>query len=37
MTDFRPRIKKQVKQAYLNLTKKEDRILVIGDLHEPFV
>jgi len=36
MTDFRPRIKKQVKQAYLNLTKKEDRILVIGDLHEPF-
>jgi len=36
MSDFRPRIKKQVKQAYLNLTKKEDRILVIGDLHEPF-
>ena len=24
MSDFRPRIKKQVKQAYLNLTKKED-------------
>jgi len=36
MSDYRPRIKKQVKQAYLNLTKKEDRILVIGDLHEPF-
>ena len=36
MGDFRPRIKGQIKKAYNNLTKKESRILVIGDLHEPF-
>ena len=34
--DFRPRLKGNVKKAYLNLTKEESRILVIGDLHEPF-
>lgn len=36
MKDFRPRLKGNKKQAFLNLTKKENRILVIGDLHEPF-
>ncbi len=36
MGDFRPRLKGRVKKAYLNLIKKENRILVIGDLHEPF-
>ena len=34
--DFRPRLKNNVKKAYLNLIKKENRVLVIGDLHEPF-
>ena len=34
--DFRPRIKGNLRKAYDNLTKKESRILVIGDLHEPF-
>lgn len=36
MNDFRPRIKANAKKAYINLTKDENRILVIGDLHEPF-
>jgi predicted phosphodiesterase len=36
MGDFRPRLKGRVKKAYLNLIKKENRVLVIGDLHEPF-
>ena len=36
MADFRPRLKGKKKKAFLNLTKKEDRVLVIGDLHEPF-
>lgn len=36
MADFRPRLKGKVKKAYLNLIKKENRVLVIGDLHEPF-
>ncbi len=36
MGDFRPRIKGKLKKAYDNLTNKEDRVLVIGDLHEPF-
>ena len=36
MKDFRPRLKGQKKKAFLNITKKESRILVIGDLHEPF-
>ncbi len=34
--DFRPRLSGQKKKAYLNLTKDEKRVLVIGDLHEPF-
>jgi hypothetical protein len=34
--DFRPRIKGNLKKAYESLTKKESRVLVIGDLHEPF-
>jgi len=34
MGDFRPRIKN--KKMYKNWTKKESRILVVGDLHEPF-
>ena len=34
--DFRPRLRKNVKKAYLNITKDENRVLVIGDLHEPF-
>lgn len=36
MSEIRPRLKGNVKAAYLNLTKQESRILVIGDLHEPF-
>jgi len=36
MGDFRPRLKGKIKKAYENLIKKERRILVIGDLHEPF-
>ncbi len=35
-SDFRPRLRGNVKKAYEALTKKESRILVIGDLHEPF-
>ena len=35
-SDFRPRLKGNVKKAYENLIKKENRVLVIGDLHEPF-
>ena len=34
--DFRPRLNGQKKEAYLNITKDENRVLVIGDLHEPF-
>jgi predicted phosphodiesterase len=34
--DFRPRLKGQIKTAYDNLIKVENRVLVIGDLHEPF-
>jgi len=34
MGDFRPRIKN--KAMYENWTSKENRVLVIGDLHEPF-
>ena len=37
MGDFRPRIKNNLLKAYKNLTKKESRVLVIGDLHEPFL
>ena len=36
MRDFRPRLKGKKKKAFLNLTKEENRVLVIGDLHEPF-
>ena len=36
MSDFRPRLNGQRKKAFENLTKDERRILVIGDLHEPF-
>ena len=34
--DFRPRLKGNKKKAFENLTKDEMRILIIGDLHEPF-
>ena len=34
--DFRPRLRGNVKKAYNNLVRVENRILVIGDLHEPF-
>lgn len=34
--DFRPRIKGNVRKAYDTITKNENRVLVIGDLHEPF-
>jgi metallophosphoesterase superfamily enzyme len=34
MGDFRPRIKN--KKMYKNWTNKESRVLIIGDLHEPF-
>ena len=34
--DFRPRLRGNKKIAFENLTKKENRVLVIGDLHEPF-
>ena len=34
--EIRPRISGNTKTAYQHLTKKESRILVIGDLHEPF-
>ena len=34
--DYRPRLKGDKKIAYDNLTKKEKRILIVGDLHAPF-
>ena len=34
--DFRPRLNGNVKKAYKNITKVENRVLCIGDLHEPF-
>tara|TARA_R110002051_G_C8591347_1_gene478852 strand:- start:151 stop:879 length:729 start_codon:yes stop_codon:yes gene_type:complete len=34
--DFRPRLRDNVKKAYKEITKVENRVLVIGDLHEPF-
>jgi metallophosphoesterase superfamily enzyme len=34
--EIRPRLNGQKKEAYLNITKEENRVLVIGDLHEPF-
>ena len=36
MSDHRPRLRGNKLAAFQNLTKKERRILVIGDLHEPF-
>jgi|TARA_R110000751_G_scaffold134837_4_gene237440 predicted phosphodiesterase len=35
--DFRPRLSGNKKVAYDNINKKERRILVIGDIHAPFV
>ena len=35
-SDFRPRLKGNKKTAYDYITKKERRILVIGDIHAPF-
>jgi len=35
--DFRPRLKGNTKAAFDYFTKKERRILVIGDIHAPFV
>jgi len=35
-SDFRPRIKGNIKTAYDNITSPTTRVLVIGDLHEPF-
>ena len=34
--DFRPRLSGQIKTAYDRLVKVENRVLCIGDLHEPF-
>ena len=34
--DFRPRLRGNLKTAFLHLTKKHSRVLVIGDIHEPF-
>ena len=36
MKEQRPRLKGNKLKAYNNLTKEETRVLVIGDLHEPF-
>ena len=36
-SDFRPRLKGNKKKAFEYFTKKERRILVIGDIHAPFV
>lgn len=36
MGDFRPRLRGALKKMFLNMTKQENRVLVIGDLHEPF-
>lgn len=35
--EIRPRLKGNKRQAFENLNKKERRILIIGDLHAPFV
>jgi len=36
MKEIRPRLKGKIRKAYENLIKDENRVLVIGDLHEPF-
>ena len=33
---MRPRLTGNKEKAFKNITKKENRVLVIGDLHEPF-
>ena len=33
---IRPRLKGKKRYSYENLNKDENRILIIGDLHEPF-
>lgn len=37
LKDFRPRLRGNTKKAYENIIKQERRILVIGDIHAPFV
>ena len=37
MTSIRPRLQGKRREAFENLNKKERRILVIGDLHAPFI
>lgn len=34
--DYRPRLKGNIRKAYDRITKVENRVLCIGDLHEPF-
>ena len=34
--ETRPRLRGNVKKAYLNIIKEETRVLIIGDIHEPF-
>lgn len=36
MIEIRPRVKGNMIKAYKRMTRKESRVLVIGDLHEPF-
>jgi len=36
MRESRPRLKGKILKAYNNIIKKENRVLVIGDTHEPF-
>ena len=36
MKQIRPRLKGNIRKAYESLINKESKILVIGDLHEPF-
>jgi len=36
MNEIRPRLKNQIKKAYLNLIRQENRVLIVGDLHAPF-
>ena len=36
MKSFRPRLRGNKLKAFENITKDENRVLVIGDLHEPF-
>ena len=36
MTEVRPRLRGQKLAAYNNLTSNEKRLLIVGDIHEPF-